>query len=392
MVVGGFGQAMQGLAQQLGEALRLSTPVVKIEYSQPEQQQQQQQQQQSPQQDADQPGCDKPDKPGQPATVRLHSSSLSSGDDWQGEVLEASLVLVTLPLGWKAGVVRRMGFGDLNKVVLQGRCFMFWNLARFNGGAPLLAGLDSQEELVEHMLQALRRAYGGKVQQPLAALATRWASEEFSRGSYSYVAVGCSGDDYDALALPVARRLLFAGEHTCKEHPDTVGGAMLSGMREAARALQLLRGKGGDSDAGLVSSRTETLSRTDSARGRRRKTKLAGSPPMMKLRMRTLAASARSASRTGTGRRRRRKRRSGTRRRRRRSASARTRASREALAPMKRHSSRVLRFRAHAVSGGRPACCLRRLPAVPQRASSSGTTSRASGVACWMHSRAMLRL
>jgi hypothetical protein len=74
-------------------------------------------------------------------------------------------------------------------------------------------------------LQALRRAYGDKVQQPVAAHTTRWASEEFSRGSYSFVAVGCSGDDYDALALPVARRLLFAGEHTCKEHPDTVGGA-----------------------------------------------------------------------------------------------------------------------------------------------------------------------
>lgn len=74
-------------------------------------------------------------------------------------------------------------------------------------------------------VQALRRAYGSKVQQPVAAHTTRWASEEFSRGSYSFVAVGCSGDDYDALALPLARRLLFAGEHTCKEHPDTVGGA-----------------------------------------------------------------------------------------------------------------------------------------------------------------------
>ncbi|WIA08913.1 hypothetical protein OEZ85_008331 [Tetradesmus obliquus] len=312
MVVGGFGQAMQGLAQQLGDALRLSTAVVKIEYSQPEQQQQQQ-----PQEGADQAGTEKTEQPAeaapqqQPAAVRVTTA--------QGEVLEAALVLVTLPLGvlkagavafepalpgWKSSVVGRMGFGDLNKVVLQfpevfwdaevdyfgvtqpagpasrGRCFMFWNLARFNGGTPLLAGLvagaaaraaeqDSQEELVEHTLQALRRAYGSKVQQPVAAHTTRWASEEFSRGSYSFVAVGCSGDDYDALALPVARRLLFAGEHTCKEHPDTVGGAMLSGMREAARALQLLRGKGDDSEAGLVSSRTETLSRADKRKRRK---------------------------------------------------------------------------------------------------------------------------
>lgn len=40
-------------------------------------------------------------------------------------------------------------------------------------------------------------------------------------------------------------------------------------MREAARALQLLRGKGDDSEAGLVSSRTETLSRADKRKRRK---------------------------------------------------------------------------------------------------------------------------
>jgi hypothetical protein len=43
---------------------------------------------------------------------------------------------------------------------------------------------------------------------------------------------------------------------------------MLSGMREAARALQFLRGKGDDGDAGLVSSRTQTLSRADKRKRR----------------------------------------------------------------------------------------------------------------------------
>jgi Flavin containing amine oxidoreductase len=36
-------------------------------------------------------------------------------------------------------------------------------------------------------------------------------------GSYSYVAVGASGKTYEALAKPVRRRLLFAGEHTSME-------------------------------------------------------------------------------------------------------------------------------------------------------------------------------
>lgn len=40
-------------------------------------------------------------------------------------------------------------------------------------------------------------------------------------------------------------------------------GAMLSGLREAARVLQLLRGPDAADAAALVSSRTQTLSKTD---------------------------------------------------------------------------------------------------------------------------------
>jgi monoamine oxidase len=131
MVVGGFGQAMQGLAQQLGDALRLSTAVVKIEYIQPDQQQQQQ--------DANQPDSEKQESKPEQASAADQAAQQESKPavqvtTAQGEVLEASLVLVTLPLGvlkagavefvpplpeWKAGVIGRMGFGDLNKVVLQ---------------------------------------------------------------------------------------------------------------------------------------------------------------------------------------------------------------------------------------------------------------------------------
>lgn len=95
-------------------------------------------------------------------------------------------------------------------------------------------------------LQALRTAFGASaVPAPTAHVVTRWGSDPYARGAYSYVATGASGRDYDALATPVARCLLFAGEHTIKEHPDTVGGALLSGMREAGRALGVLRGASG---------------------------------------------------------------------------------------------------------------------------------------------------
>ncbi|KAK9826354.1 hypothetical protein WJX81_001448 [Elliptochloris bilobata] len=212
-----------------------------------------------------------------------------------GEVFTGAAVIVTVPLGclkagtisfqpplpdWKSSAIAKLGFGNLNKVIMEfqeafwdadadyfgaalpggaegrGRCFMFWNLQRFTG-APVLAALAagaaageaeaaSDAELGAAAVGVLRRIYGQDVvPEPRAVLATRWASEEFTRGSYSYVAVGASGRTYDQLSAPVRRRLLFAGEHTCKEHPDTVGGAMLTGMREAVRALSLLRGDDG---------------------------------------------------------------------------------------------------------------------------------------------------
>ena len=74
---------------------------------------------------------------------------------------------------------------------------------------------------------------------------TRWRNDPFARGSYSYIAVDASGDDYDTLAKPITvegadkAQMFFAGEHTNRNYPATVHGAMLSGLREAGRIADL---------------------------------------------------------------------------------------------------------------------------------------------------------
>lgn len=79
----------------------------------------------------------------------------------------------------------------------------------------------------------MRTIFGAdKVPEPVRYTVTRWAAEEFSLGSYSYVGIGGSGESYDAMARPVGRSLLFCGEHTSKEHLDTVGGSIKTGLRE----------------------------------------------------------------------------------------------------------------------------------------------------------------
>ncbi|XP_042507973.1 lysine-specific histone demethylase 1 homolog 3-like isoform X2 [Macadamia integrifolia] len=210
--------------------------------------------------------------------------STSNGREFVGDA-----VLITVPLGclkadtikfspalpdWKKSSIQKLGFGVLNKVVLEfpkvfwddsvdyfgataeetdrrGQSFMFWNVKK-TVGAPVLivlvvgkAALDGRDvssyDHVNHAVMVLRRLFGeAKVPDPVASVVTNWGKDPFSRGAYSYVAIGSSGEDYDVLGRPVGNCLFFAGEATCKEHPDTVGGAMLSGLREAVRIIDIL--------------------------------------------------------------------------------------------------------------------------------------------------------
>lgn len=210
--------------------------------------------------------------------------STSNGNEFLGDA-----VLVTVPLGclkaetikfhpplpqWKQLSIKQLGFGVLNKIVLEftevfwddtvdyfgataeetncrGQCFMFWNVKK-TVGAPVLiallvgkAALDGQcmtsPDHVGHAVMVLRKLFGeASVPDPVASVVTDWGRDPFSYGAYSYVAIGASGADYDILGKPVDNCLFFGGEATCKEHPDTVGGAMMSGLREAVRIMDIL--------------------------------------------------------------------------------------------------------------------------------------------------------
>ncbi len=166
-------------------------------------------------------------------------------------------------------------------------CVGLFAVCSINRQKPLLVALLAGQNahdfekadpqvMVQEVLGVLRSMYGAqRVPAPRHFYCTRWASDEFSHGSYSYIPVGASakgnaphshaflyvmswvfsvslalslslccaalwcewcfgcGAEYDDLALPVGRSLYFAGEATNKEHPATVPGALLSGLRAA---------------------------------------------------------------------------------------------------------------------------------------------------------------
>ncbi|MCX6522672.1 MAG: FAD-dependent oxidoreductase [Actinobacteria bacterium] len=68
-------------------------------------------------------------------------------------------------------------------------------------------------------------------------LLTRWATDPFALGSYSFLPVGATPDDRLALQAPVSGRIVLAGEHTDVDAPATTHGALASGRRAAALLL-----------------------------------------------------------------------------------------------------------------------------------------------------------
>jgi len=63
-----------------------------------------------------------------------------------------------------------------------------------------------------------------------------WSSDAYSRGAYSYIAVG--GEDAPRrLAEPLRERLFFAGEATDPDNSGTVEAALQSGRNAAQRLL-----------------------------------------------------------------------------------------------------------------------------------------------------------
>lgn len=135
----------------------------------------------------------------------------------------------------------------------RGLFFLFFNGASCAGPPALFAiaagdaavRLEelSDGEASEQALCALRSIFGAStVPPPVSVHVTRWRSDRFARGSYSYVKTGSRGGDYSAAGQPVDGRLFFAGEHTSEEHPATVVGAHLSGVHAAHAVRRALGG------------------------------------------------------------------------------------------------------------------------------------------------------
>ncbi|MEA5463879.1 FAD-dependent oxidoreductase [Leptothoe sp. PORK10 BA2] len=196
----------------------------------------------------------------------------------------ADHVIVTLPLGvLQAGKVRftpelpqnkqiaiaKLGMGVLNKCYLRFPD-TFWSdevdwleyISENHGewtewvsfkraaNMPVLLGFNaadrgraleawSDEQIVESAMQTLRTINGVSIPEPIDYQITRWATDPFSLGSYSYNPVGAVPKMRQELAAPLGNSLFFAGEASNEDYFGTAHGAYLSGLRAAQEILEI---------------------------------------------------------------------------------------------------------------------------------------------------------
>lgn len=194
----------------------------------------------------------------------------------------ADYAIVTLPLGVlkrgavtfspalpanKQAAVERMGMGLMNKLFLR-FSEVFWDSDYeifdyisedghwqtwydFSNvvDQPVLLGFNagrigreiealSDEATVQDAMRVLRNIFP-TAPDPIDWLVSRWASDPFAGGSYSYTRVGSTPEDYAALAETVDEVLFFAGEATDHLNSAGVDGALITGLRAAEELFEM---------------------------------------------------------------------------------------------------------------------------------------------------------
>ena len=196
----------------------------------------------------------------------------------------ADHVVVTLPLGVlqarsvrftpelpqaKQNAIAKLGVGVLNKCYLRFPEAFWpadvdwleyiparhgewteWVSFKRSANVPILLGFNaadrgraieqmSDAHVVASAMQTLRAIFGAKIPNPIDYQLTRWASDPFALGSYSFNRVGSTPKMRKELAAPIGTAVSFAGEATEHNYFGTAHGAYMSGLRAARNILAM---------------------------------------------------------------------------------------------------------------------------------------------------------
>jgi monoamine oxidase len=235
-----------------------------------------------------------------PSRVELRLSTVVTSIEWEegrvtittksGQTFRAKAAVITIPVGvWKAardqeGAIRfdpplrekeralaKLESGHVVKIAFHFRerfwegegvephnfihaadryVPTWWTMAPLR--APILTAwagghaadallAEGASAIVDRALDSMARAFSeqrSRLERLLVATWTHdWQADPFSRGAYSYAAVGGS-NAHALLGRPIRKTLFFAGEATSGDQTGTVAGAIDSGRRAAKETLR----------------------------------------------------------------------------------------------------------------------------------------------------------
>lgn len=152
---------------------------------------------------------------------------------------------------WEDGLVRgvpaKASLTDLSFLHTPHSPFNIWwtqyplrtpVLVGWSGGPPAVElGAGAAERALPELARGLGLTRRRLESMLIATFHHDWDADPFSRGAYSYAAVG-GATASQRLARPIAATLFMAGEAAAGDHSGTVEGALKSGYRAARQVLQ----------------------------------------------------------------------------------------------------------------------------------------------------------
>lgn len=119
-----------------------------------------------------------------------------------------------------------------------------WVSFKRSANLPILLGFNAaefgrkmetltDEQTVASAMKTLQTIFGPDIPQPIDFQITRWASDPYAMGAYSFNAIGSTPAMRRALAKNLKNRLFFAGEASHEKFFGTAHGAYLSGISAA---------------------------------------------------------------------------------------------------------------------------------------------------------------
>lgn len=199
-----------------------------------------------------------------------------------------SRVVVTVPLGvlqknhiefypllpnHYANSIKNIGFGSFNKVFFeleQPLSFrlklparhisdFYWNdigcfnildlseiykkpvyLMLFGGKQSEFIDNSTNNQIYQFIYNSLKKQFGSIPHKPKKLIITRWGSDAYSYGSFSFPSLKHTDDLVKVLHKPIREQIFFAGEHCSLKYAGTVHGAYLNGNEIAEKILGIV--------------------------------------------------------------------------------------------------------------------------------------------------------